>query len=641
MLIVGALFMSLNAWAVNPKDLIVDRGIFIDPTGQMQIEEVLHAAYQPFTKNFERTWTEQTRWIRLTVRAPGVESRSFTPDLADQIHSSAPDAALEVRIGPHFLSDIQLYEEKKGSWIVYQSGSLFPYNNQNCVEYVYCFNLNVPMGETVNLYVRLRSLNGYYLTSQVMVHDDSFELSANQNKLAGLMLGIVLITIFWSVMQYIKNKDPVIGSFALSQVFSLAFTLSSAGTLASYVFYDAPQLDFLTFNVFLVLRIMAILFFSFSLLQKSSPPAWYRRAYFIVIGYLLLDLVAVIFGYLSLIALNVNLIILGLLPVAEIWAASRAKKLDVKMRRLIIGGFIIVALMIWGDLLGMSNFQQSDLFLAPAQFSGFVGGLIMYFLVVKSSTIHRNTFKRTLAEMEALRTKSHLEHEQFVERSMLIDMLTHELKTPLATLRMAAGSLKYVFSQPENFDQTSAQERLGSISESISSMDAVLERCIQVDQLDQKKFSIRPEFVDMESLILDLPIVHLNRSRLNLSIPDNLVIEVDPQLFSMITTNLIDNALKYSHRSSSIDLNIYLDDGVSPELARNYIVMTVDNHIGVSGAPDSSQLFTRYYRSSYAHNISGTGLGLYLIRSICSLLSGSIQYQPHENLVRFVVRLPA
>jgi K+-sensing histidine kinase KdpD len=265
----------------------------------------------------------------------------------------------------------------------------------------------------------------------------------------------------------------------------------------------------------------------------------------------------------------------------------------------------------------------------------------MYFLVVKSSTIHRNTFKRTLAEMEALRTKSHLEHEQFVERSMLIDMLTHELKTPLATLRMAAGSLKYVFSQPENFDQTSAQERLGSISESISSMDAVLERCIQVDQLDQKKFSIRPEFVDMESLILDLPIVHLNRSRLNLSIPDNLVIEVDPQLFSMITTNLIDNALKYSHRSSSIDLNIYLDDGVSPELARNYIVMTVDNHIGVSGAPDSSQLFTRYYRSSYAHNISGTGLGLYLIRSICSLLSGSIQYQPHENLVRFVVRLPA
>ncbi len=639
-MIVGILFMSLNAWAVNSKELIVDRGIFIDPTGRMQIQDVLHAKYQPFSKSFDRAWTEKTRWIRLTVQAPGIKPTTLTPDRADRINASAQDTALELRIGPHFLSDIQLYEERNGSWVMHQTGSLFPNNNQNCVEYVYCFNLNVPKGETVNFYVRLRSLNGYYLTSQAMVHDDSFELSANQNKIAGLMLGIVLMTIFWSMLQYIKNKDPVLGSFTLSQICSLAFTLSGAGTLASFVFYDAPQLDVLTFNVLLVARIIAILFFSYSLLQKSSPPAWYRRVYFIVMGYLFLDLIAVVCGYLTAMALTVNLIILGLLPVVEIYVAWRAKKLDLKMRRFIIGGFFFVALLIWGDLLGLSNFQKSDLLVTPAQLSGFIGGLIMYFLVLKSSTINRNTFKRTLAEMDALRTKSHLEHQQFVERSMLIDMLTHELKTPLATLRMAAGSLNYVFSQPENFDQTSAKERLNSIAESISSMDAVLERCIQVDQLDQKKFSIRPEFVDMESLILDLPIIQLNRSRLKLTIPDNLVVEVDPQLFSMITTNLIDNAMKYSHWGSSIDLRIQLDDAMTPESKRNHIVLTVDNHIGVSGAPEASQLFTRYYRSTYAHNISGTGLGLYLIRSICTLLGGSIEYQPHENLVRFVVRLP-
>jgi len=632
LVLASAFLFSTLAFAGPSENLIVERGLFVDPTGTMDINEVTHAGYRPFTQTLNRSLKKTVRWIRLTVRAPEDLSKSVRPD---------GNSGLEVRLGPHFLYDIAFYEKKGDGWNIMRAGSRYPFFNNKCPEYLYCFNVAAPpTGETSDFYVRLETTNGYYMTSQVMTINDAYSLSSDQNKLIGAMLGIAAVIVFWSTAQYIKTKDPVMGTFVLSQVSSLLFSLSSSGMLASLIFYDAPELDILIFNVFLNLRYLTIVIFSYVVINIFVAPLWYRVTGFITMAYFVLLLLCVLLGHVWRITLLINMLILAILPIVLIYAALKTKKMGSEHKRFLILGFSCAAILIWADQFGVFSILHSNLYTTPAQLGGFISGIIMFILVLKSTKIQRLTLEKTLAEMEVLRAKNQFERQQLVERSMLIDMLTHELKNPLATLRMAAGSLTRLVSAPTNFDRESGEDRLQSISQAIISMDGVLERCIQVDQMDQKRFSIRLEYVDIETLVLDMPIVRENRGRLRLNLPDNLIVQLDPQLFSIIATNLIDNALKYSHRTSDVFVNISLGDNVQLNFSKQYLILTVDNHAGHSGVPDADQLFTRYYRSTYAHNITGTGLGLYLIRSVCQLLGGSVEYDNQNNLVRFVVRLP-
>ncbi len=632
LILASAVLFSANALAATSENLIVDRGLFVDQTGTVDITEATRADYRPFTQTLNRSLKKTVRWIRLTVRGPEDISKSIRP---------AGNSRLEVRLGPHFLYDIAFYEKKGDDWIVQRGGSRYPFFNKQCPEYLYCFNVAVPpTGETSDFYVRLETTNGYYMTSLMMTINEAYSLSTDQNKLIGAMLGIAVVIIFWSTAQYIKSKDPVMGTFVLSQVSSLLFSLSSLGTLARIFFYDAPELDILIFNISLNLRYLTIVIFSYALINQFFAPRWYRVTAFITMAYFVLMLLCVLLGYVWRITLLIDMFILAMLPIVLIYVALRTKKMGPDLKRLLIFGFSCAAILVWADQFGVFRILQSNFYTTPAQLGAFVSGIIMFIFVLKSTKIQRLTLEKTLAEVDVLRAKNQFKLQQLAERSMLIDMLTHELKNPLATLRMAAGSLSRLVSAPTNFDRESGEDRLQSIAQAIISMDGVLERCIQVDQMDQKRFSIRLDYVDVETLVLDMPIVRENRSRLRLNLPDNLIVQLDPQLFSMIATNLIDNALKYSHRTSDIFVSISLGDNVQLNFSKQYLILKVENHAGQSGVPDADQLFTRYYRSTYAHNITGTGLGLYLIRSVCQLLGGSVEYDNQNNLVRFVVRLP-
>lgn len=64
------------------------------------------------------------------------------------------------------------------------------------------------------------------------------------------------------------------------------------------------------------------------------------------------------------------------------------------------------------------------------------------------------------------------------------------------------------------------------------------------------------------------------------------------------------------------------------------------NQPGQAGWPHPDCVFDKYYRSPQAQRQSGTGLGLYLVRSLTQALNGSIAYQPDDQWVRFVLTLP-
>jgi signal transduction histidine kinase len=228
--------------------------------------------------------------------------------------------------------------------------------------------------------------------------------------------------------------------------------------------------------------------------------------------------------------------------------------------------------------------------------------------------------------------------EQIKELNLLIDLLTHELKNPLATMRMAAGSLRGSLQKQFSFGSADSTDRIDSMIQAINNMNTVIERCVQVDQLDQKGFSPHFEVFDVNEVVQVMLRSQPESVRIDWQRQSSpLMLRTDPNLFAIVLTNLLDNAIKYSQPDSRILLELY--DDISSDEDASLFILRVSNTVGENDAPDPDSLFNRYYRGEYAHDKSGTGLGLYLVKSLCKMLGGSIRFDHKDQRVYFTVEL--
>jgi signal transduction histidine kinase len=265
--------------------------------------------------------------------------------------------------------------------------------------------------------------------------------------------------------------------------------------------------------------------------------------------------------------------------------------------------------------------------------------VVLSIMVLSDITQRRVVYDREMQELQFMRARNLVQTEQIKERSMLIDMLTHELKNPLATMRMAAGSLRRSLKNHSSHPSTDSTDRIDSMVQAINNMNTVIERCVQVDQLDQKGFSPKFEDFDVNEVVQAILLIQPGGAdRIDWQRPSApLMLRTDPNLFAIVLTNLVDNAIKYSQPQSRISLELY-DDPANSEYSPLFI-LRVSNTIGENEAPDPVSLFNRYYRGEYAHDKSGTGLGLYLVKSLCKILGGSIRFDHKDQRVSFTVEL--
>jgi signal transduction histidine kinase len=216
------------------------------------------------------------------------------------------------------------------------------------------------------------------------------------------------------------------------------------------------------------------------------------------------------------------------------------------------------------------------------------------------------------------------------EQGRFMDMLTHELKTPISVVRMALDAMK-------------VQGPLkGHIDRALEDMDDIVERCRQVDKLEQHKLIPYMQCCQMDEILVELRSGSWAPDRLFIT-PDPLSVtpplpelNTDPQLLRIILGNLISNAIKYSPPETLISIHAE----PAPHLGKAGIRVSVQNQPGTAGVPDPEQVFDKYYRSSGAHSKTGSGLGLYLVRSITELLGGQIEYAVVQEKVRFTLWIP-
>ena len=202
-----------------------------------------------------------------------------------------------------------------------------------------------------------------------------------------------------------------------------------------------------------------------------------------------------------------------------------------------------------------------------------------------------------------------------------INNMTHELKTPLATISLAVDALK---STKVNTDPKSVDYFSNIIKEENIRMNKHVETILQAAQLDKKENELNKQEVELHDLILGV----VDSFKLQLEgKPSNVqtileakpsTIKVDEEHLLHVLSNLIDNAIKYS--KSEIDITIQ-----TKTLNNKTCIRIIDKGIGMD-ANARKHIFEKFYRahSGNVHDVKGYGLGMSYVKWVIDSHKGQI-----------------
>lgn len=219
-----------------------------------------------------------------------------------------------------------------------------------------------------------------------------------------------------------------------------------------------------------------------------------------------------------------------------------------------------------------------------------------------------------------------------------VNNMTHELKTPLASIQMSANVLK----DPNISEKP---QRLNNYAEIIlketTQLIAQVERVLQMAQSDKGKLMLRKEEMVWQDLIGSVKesfdnLLQNTGGELNIEMPEQPVLFYGDKLhLGNLIKNLIDNAIKYCDKQPRISVCL--------STTTNKIQIEVkDNGIGI---PEKyhKHLFKKFYRvpTGNIHNVKGFGLGLNYVMSITKAHNGNVSFtsEPGKGTI-FTIRFP-
>jgi two-component system phosphate regulon sensor histidine kinase PhoR len=219
-----------------------------------------------------------------------------------------------------------------------------------------------------------------------------------------------------------------------------------------------------------------------------------------------------------------------------------------------------------------------------------------------------------------------------------INNMTHEFKTPIATIKLATASLRNM----NNSDNPKGiSGMLDIITQETSRINHHIEQVLQMAVLDKKNLEILKRKEDINEIIhnvisnTELVVAEKGGSITFVSIDDNVFLNVDRDLLTNVFNNMIDNAIKYSKDAPEIKITSFIERD-------KFHISFRDNGLGMS-KEIQEKIFDRFYRAptGNVHNIKGFGLGLNYAKEIVSAHKGDINVRscPGKGSI-FTVILP-
>jgi signal transduction histidine kinase len=236
-----------------------------------------------------------------------------------------------------------------------------------------------------------------------------------------------------------------------------------------------------------------------------------------------------------------------------------------------------------------------------------------------SSRKIRNFFienQKVMDEFDKYREKAKTMEEA---RQAFVSNVSHELKTPLASVKVLADSLNQGDAPLEMY-----QEFMKDITHEIDRETSIINDLLSLVKLDQKRSPLNISEVSLNDMVEELlkrlrPLAEKNHVELLLESFRPVTIDADEVKFSLALMNLVENGIKYNKENGYVHVTINSD--------KTYAFIRVeDSGIGIP-EESISHIFDRFYRvdKSHSREIGGTGLGLSIVHKIIALHGGEIK----------------
>lgn len=244
----------------------------------------------------------------------------------------------------------------------------------------------------------------------------------------------------------------------------------------------------------------------------------------------------------------------------------------------------------------------------------------------------------TETELISKSCKQMLEQMQLLDssRQEFVSNVSHELKTPLTSMKVLADSLN----GQEDVPIELYKEFMQDIGDEIDRENKIINDLLSLVKLDKSSADLNIQSMNINDLLEQImkrlrPIAKKADVELVLESFRPVTAEVDEVKISLALTNLIENAIKYNRPEGWVHVSLNADH-------QHFYVKVEDSGIGI---PEESQshIFERFYRvdKSHSREIGGTGLGLAITRNVVILHRGAIKVHSVEGEgTTFIVRIP-
>ena len=198
--------------------------------------------------------------------------------------------------------------------------------------------------------------------------------------------------------------------------------------------------------------------------------------------------------------------------------------------------------------------------------------------------------------------------------------VTHELKTPLASVRLGLETL-----QKHSLEENTKKRVINQGISEADRLNMLIEKILFSTQLEDHGINLYFQEVNLTELIrktLDTPIQTIGKDHKTiLDLDENIIARIDEWAFKSILINLYENALKYSPAGTSVKLSLKDDE--------QHIRFIVEDEGPGIAIENRSKIFKKFYRleNEETRSAKGTGLGLYIVKSLVNLHDARIEVE--------------
>ena len=586
---------------------------WLDRDGTATADTVLQMAnWEAFTGWKTLGFGREPLWLRITVPAA--------------LRSDELPQVLVVR--PPYLDRVTFYDPATG--VIRHAGDFLPVREDALGSVVFTFEVS-PQTKARDVLVRIESSSTRLVYLEMLPMAEAKIFTRWVEWVTGSFLLLSLALWVWSVMEWLISRDRVTATFAVQQFMVSLWGFFYLG-FARVILGEWFPVGMLSQTATTVTAVMVgtIFWFFAVLLTEYSSPAWMlrvmRSSLWVLIGLAVFGILGPAhLAHLPLMGINAVVTLMLVWLVLTVLVSPKGQPQSPVPKAVILAYVFFYAFVnTIPSLTYLGLIQESRILFYSTMILLLANGFVMLVIL---GVRHR----RFRSRHEAMATQLILQQEQvrmneqyLSDQRQLLAMLAHEIKTPLANLRiwMEAG-----------------EKGRPAMERAIDDMNRVIERCVHSGQLSDQSLAPRMELLDVAELTRFVCSSSRQPERMLLDLPtDACPAQTDAQILSIVLSNLLDNAYKYSALHSRITLRLTATTGTQ---AVNGWRWQIENEVGSTGWPETNKLFEKYYRSPLARKQSGSGLGLFLVKALLELLNGKVTYAPSDAMVRFEIWLPA